>query len=145
MSGTGSTGRPIDKTQTPPATQTPPSSFPPVTDPVAGLLALINTDRVSAGCDALVSDPTLAAVAATHSATMRDLGVVGPGDGSGGSVLDQGAEAGTFAQAADAAAVEAGWMADPTARATLLDCTLGSVGIGQATGTGAPWWTALFT
>jgi uncharacterized protein YkwD len=44
---------------------------------------------------------------------------------------------------ADPAAVVAGWLADPKARAAILDCGRESIGVGVADGDGGPWWTQL--
>jgi uncharacterized protein YkwD len=35
-------------------------------------------------------------------------------------------------------------MSSPGHRATILNCTLTTVGIGVAEGSGGPWWTQLF-
>jgi uncharacterized protein YkwD len=108
------------------------------------VLSLVNAQRATAGCGALVADDSLAADAQAHSAAMRDRGFFGLTDPVEGSVLDRGARAATVARgSADPATVVAGWLADPADSAAILDCTLTSVGIGTADGDAGPWWTQL--
>jgi uncharacterized protein YkwD len=107
-------------------------------------MTLVNTQRAAAGCDALVVDDTLTAAAQAHSAAMRDRDYFGLTDPVGGSVLDDGARAAMIARgSADPGHVLAGWLADPTDEAAILDCRLTSVGIGTADGDTGPFWTQL--
>jgi uncharacterized protein YkwD len=151
LSGDDSTGSPISGSDSPPSSEptgsgsggTAPS---PASVPGAGeqVLALVNDARARSGCDALVRDATLAATAQAHSAAMRDRGFLSLDDPINGSVLDHGARAGMVAQGtSDPAAVVAGWLADATDRAAILDCGLDSMGVGVADGAGGPWWTQL--
>ena len=122
---------------------------PPVLE--AQVLALVNTEREAAGCGPLVADDRLAAVARAHSADMRDRAFFDhveprrarPVRPRGGSGPDGRAENIARGQP-DAAGVMAAWMNSPGHRADILDCTLTSVGIGVAEGSGGPWWTQLF-
>jgi uncharacterized protein YkwD len=117
----------------------------------AQVLALVNTEREKAGCGALVADDRLAAVARAHSADMRVRGFFDHVDPEGVGPFDRAEAAGLTARAEniargqqDAAAVMADWMSSPGHRATILNCTLTTVGIGVAEGSGGPWWTQLF-
>lgn len=151
LSGNDSNGSPISGSDSPPSSEptgsgsgaTPsPASVPGAEEQV---LALVNDARARSGCDALVSDATLAATAQAHSAAMRDRGFFSLDDPVNGSVLDHGARAGMIAQGtSDPAAVVAGWLADDTDQAAILDCGLESMGVGVADGPGGPWWTQLF-
>jgi uncharacterized protein YkwD len=151
LSGNDSTGSPISGSDSPPSsgptgsgsggTAASSASAPGAEEQV---LALVNDARARSGCDALVSDATLAATAQAHSAAMRDRGFLSLDDPVNGSVLDHGARAGMIAQGtSDPAAVVAGWLADDTDRAAILDCGLESMGVGVADGPGGPWWTQL--
>jgi uncharacterized protein YkwD len=115
------------------------------------VLALVNTERENAGCGPLVADDRLAAVARAHSADMRSRGFFDHVDPDGVGPFDRAEAAGLTARAEniargqqDAAGVMADWMSSPGHRATILNCTLTSVGIGVAEGSGGPWWTQLF-
>jgi len=100
----------------------------------------------------VADDPALAAVARAHSADMRDRGFFDHTNPSGQSPWDRATAAGiTYARAeniargqADAAAVMAAWMGSAGHRANILNCELGRLGTGVATGSGGPWWTQLF-
>jgi uncharacterized protein YkwD len=123
-----------------PAPADPPAPVPPVppeepaeVDAEGELLALL--DEARAGCAPLTADGALTAAARAHSAVMRDVGALSPLEGGpAGSIAQGGTQAGD---------VLAGWLADPTGRATILDCSRGSVGIGLVEGTDGPWWTLL--
>jgi uncharacterized protein YkwD len=95
------------------------------------VLALVNAERATASCAHLGIDAHLTEAATADSAAMRR-----------GSAPDQ-AVAAVAHGTSDADAVVAGWLADPTSRAALLDCTRTTAGIGIATGSGGPWWTLL--
>jgi uncharacterized protein YkwD len=92
------------------------------------VLALVNPERVTAGCDSLTIDSTLTTTATADSAAMRD-----------GALSDQ-AVAAVAQGATDPSVVVAEWLTDATDRAALLDCTRTKAGLGIATGTGGPWW-----
>jgi uncharacterized protein YkwD len=115
------------------------------------VLALVNAARAGAGCAAVSPDPGLTAVARAHSADMRDRGYFAHVDPDGRDPFDRAAAAGVAARAEniaagqpDAAAVMAAWMDSPGHRRNILDCSLDSLGVGVATGSGGPWWTQLF-
>jgi uncharacterized protein YkwD len=117
----------------------------------AQVLALLNTEREAVGCGSLVADGRLAAVARAHSADMRARGFFDHVDPDGVGPFDRAEAAGLTARAEniargqqDAAGVVADWMSSPGHRASILNCTLTSVGIGVAEGSGGPWWTQLF-
>ena len=117
----------------------------------ARVLALVNTEREAVGCGPLVADDRLAAVARAHSADMRSRGFFDHVDPDGVGPFDRAEGAGLTARAEniargqrDAAGVTADWMSSPGHRASILNCTLTSVGIGVVEGSGGPWWTQLF-
>ncbi len=117
----------------------------------AQVLALVNTERESVGCGPLTADDRLAAVARAHSADMRSRAFFDHVDPDGVGPFDRAEAAGLTARAEniargqqDAAGVMADWMSSPGHRASILNCTLTSVGIGVVEGSGGPWWTQLF-
>jgi uncharacterized protein YkwD len=117
----------------------------------AQVLALLNTERETVGCGPLVADDRLAAVARAHSADMRARGFFDHVDPDGVGPFDRAEAAGLTARAEniargqqDAVGVMADWMSSPGHRASILNCTLTSVGIGVAEGSGGPWWTQVF-
>lgn len=120
-----------------PVSSEPPASVPleepAEVDDEGDLLALLDAARV--GCAPLAVDGSLADAARAHSAAMEDAGALVPLEGGpAGSIARGGTDAGD---------VLAGWLADPTGQATILDCGLGSVGIGLVDGADGPWWTLL--
>ena len=116
------------------------------------MLALVNAERAAAGCGPLKADAALAAVARAHSADMRDRGYFAHTNPDGVDPFARARAAGvTYARAEniaqgqpDAAAVMAAWMGSDGHRKNILNCSLGSLGVGVATGSGGPWWTQLF-
>jgi uncharacterized protein YkwD len=110
-----------------------PEDEAPAEHPAAAVLDVVNTARAAAGCAALTRDADLAALAAEHSAAMRDGGFVDVESPGGGAPLDQGGRTAVVARGADSAAVAAGWAADPA----LLDCGLTTAGVGTTAG----YWT----
>jgi uncharacterized protein YkwD len=114
------------------------------------VLALVNAARADEGCGALVADEGLAAVARAHSADMRDRDYFGHVDRAGLDPFDRAEAAGVDARAEniamgqpDAEAVMDSWMDSSGHRANILDCSLTSLGVGVAEGSGGPWWTQL--
>jgi uncharacterized protein YkwD len=96
------------------------------------VLALLNDERAGASCGPLRIDSALTATARAHSAALRD-----------GSEPDH-TVAAVAHSTSDPASVVEGWLADPTDKAALLDCTPTAAGLGIATGgNGGPWWTLL--
>jgi uncharacterized protein YkwD len=138
--GGGTTDPSGPTTSEPDRASAPPPAAPAAgLDPVPEVLALVNTERSELGCGSLVADGGLASTAQAHSAAMSDRGVVGLEGldltGLGGAAVAQGHP--------DAQSVVAGWLADPTDSATLLDCARTSIGIGVVDAPGGPWWTSL--
>ena len=96
------------------------------------VLALLNDERARVSCEPLRIDSALTATARVHSAALRD-----------GSEPDH-TVAAVAHGTSDPAAVVEGWLADPSDKAALLDCTPTAAGLGIATGgNGGPWWTLL--
>ena len=129
----------------------PPAALPSGSDRAGQVLALVNQERAAVGCRPLVADSRLAAVAAAHSADMRDRGFFDHVNLAGLSPFDRAEAAGVSARAEniargqrDAAAVMDAWMDSPGHRSNILDCGLTRLGVGIADGGGGPWWTQLF-
>ena len=138
---------PLPATPAPP----PPAAVPAGSDRAGQVLALVNQERAAAGCRPLAADSGLAAVAAAHSADMRDRGFFDHVNLAGLSPFDRAEAAGLSARAeniargqADAAAVMDAWMSSPGHRSNILDCGLTRLGVGIADGGTGPWWTQLF-
>jgi uncharacterized protein YkwD len=116
------------------------------------VLALVNQARDRAGCDPLVADAGLAAVARAHSADMRDRNFFDHENPEGLDAVELAEAAGeTNAQAeniahgqATPAAVMAGWLDSSADRENILDCELETLGVGVAQGPGGAWWTQVF-
>jgi uncharacterized protein YkwD len=111
----------------------------------------VNRERAANGCRPLAADPRLEAVAAAHSADMRERGFFDHVNPAGQSPFDRAEAAGVPARAeniargqVDAAAVMESWMSSSGHRANILDCGLARLGVGIADGGGGPWWTQLF-
>jgi hypothetical protein len=83
----------------------------------------VNTARAAAGCGALALDPALAALAAEHSAALRN----------GGPPPELGGRTAVVSTGTDPAAITAGWLADDAP----LDCDLSTAGVGTSDG----FWT----
>ncbi|SDE29165.1 Uncharacterized conserved protein YkwD, contains CAP (CSP/antigen 5/PR1) domain [Blastococcus fimeti] len=133
------------------AAPAPPAPAPAGSDRATQVLALVNQERAAAGCRPLSADGGLAAVAAAHSADMRDRGYFDHTNLAGQSPFDRASAAGVSARAeniargqSDPAAVMTAWMNSPGHRANILDCSLSRLGVGIADGGGGPWWTQLF-
>ncbi|MCV2488489.1 CAP domain-containing protein [Geodermatophilus sp. YIM 151500] len=121
-------------------------------DAERAVLALVNAERAEQGCAPVVADAGLAGIARAHSADMRDRGFFDHRDPDGRSPSDRAARAGVPGVQAeniavgpdDAATVMRVWLDSPDHRAAILDCELGTLGVGVADGPGGPWWTQLF-
>ena len=134
-----------------PAAPAPPAAIPAGSDRAGQVLVLVNQERAAAGCRPLAADSRLAAVAAAHSADMRDRGFFDHVNLAGLSPFDRAEAAGVSARAeniargqGDAAGVVDSWMDSPGHRSNILDCSLTRLGVGTADGGGGPWWTQLF-
>ena len=120
--------------------------------PEAEVLSLVNKERAAAGCGAVTADSRLASLARAHSADMRDRHFFDHTNPSGQDPWARAAAAGVTNMRAeniamgqkDAAAVMTAWMNSPGHRANILNCSLRTLGVGVATGTGGPWWTQDF-
>ncbi|MGY2130003.1 CAP domain-containing protein [Blastococcus sp. SYSU DS0617] len=147
------TTSPVPVAPRPTLAGTPAPPPPPAPSDRAGqVLALVNQERAAAGCSPVAADRGLAAVAAAHSADMRDRSFFDHVNPSGLSPFDRASAAGLSARAeniargqADAAAVMESWMSSPGHRANILDCGLERLGVGIADGGSGPWWTQLFS
>ncbi|MGY2080152.1 CAP domain-containing protein [Modestobacter sp. SYSU DS0657] len=156
-----STPAPEPEAPTSPASAPAPAPAPgpaPVAAAAAGsstdqqVLDLVNAERAAAGCPAVAADPGLAGVARAHSEDMRDRGFFSHVDPDGRDPFARARAAGIQHARAeniaygqpDAAAVMTAWMGSPGHRANILNCQLGTLGVGVAQGTGGPWWTQLF-
>ena len=125
---------------------------PPASDAESQVLALVNQQRAAAGCPALRADGALATLARTHSADMRDRDYFSHDTPEGLSPFDRADAAGITTMRAEniamgqatPAAVMTSWLASPGHRANILDCSLRTLGVGVAYGTGGPWWTQDF-
>lgn len=135
---------------------------PPPSGPTGGsgdssaegeVLALVNSERAAAGCGAVSADSGLTALARAHSADMRDRNFFSHTDPSGQDPWDRAAAAGVGNLAAEniaagqssAAAVMQAWMDSPGHRANILNCELGTLGVGVAYGGGSgTYWTQNF-
>jgi uncharacterized protein YkwD len=120
--------------------------------PEAQVLTLVNRERAAAGCAAVTADTRLAALARAHSADMRDRAFFSHTNPDGQDPWARAAAAGignlraeNIARGqADAASVMTAWMNSAGHRANILNCSLHSLGVGVATGSGGPWWTQDF-
>jgi uncharacterized protein YkwD len=129
----------------------PPAAVPAGSDRAGQVLELVNQERAAAGCRPVTADSRLSAVAAAHSADMRDQGYFDHTNLAGLSPFDRAEAAGVPARAeniargqGDTAAVMDAWMDSAGHRANILDCGLTRLGVGIADGGGGPWWTQLF-
>jgi hypothetical protein len=132
-SSAGSSSAAASSSSSVPSSSETPSSVPApavVAGAGATLLAQVDSARIEQGCGPLALDPDLAATAAADSLDMATDGDLG----SRGLVATG---------SADAATIVAGWVADATDSAYLLDCSLRSAGAAAATGSGSTWWALL--
>ena len=114
---------------------------------------LINVQRVSRGCSALVVNAQLTAAARTHSAWMAQSGQFSH-TGRGGSSFVTRSKAAGFAKPSaeniawgyrSAAQVVDGWMKSPGHRTNILNCKSTTVGLGAVISTnGTPYYTQDF-
>jgi uncharacterized protein YkwD len=95
--------------------------------------ALVALARGEAGCAGSDVDTGLADLARAHSAEMKKDGALAPLDHDARGVVANGET--------DPNVVVTGWLADPAARATLLDCSATKLGVGVANGHNGPWYT----
>ncbi|WP_425580864.1 CAP domain-containing protein [Streptomyces thermospinosisporus] len=118
----------------------------------AQVLALVNQERVKAGCRPLTPSKELAGLAAAFSEDMAKRGFFDHTDPDGATPWDRAERAGitdlggeNIARGqADAASVMQAWMDSPGHRANILNCDFKTLGVGVHFGPGGPWWTQNF-
>ncbi|MGZ4650234.1 MAG: CAP domain-containing protein [Kineosporiaceae bacterium] len=120
------------------------------------MLRLVNTERASAGCVPLRSNPVLVGVARAHSRDMAVRGYFSHASQDGRTPFDRMRAAGysgglmgenIAAGQPTAAAVMDAWMHSPGHRANILNCGYRAVGIGvfrRATSPFHVYWTQDF-
>lgn len=118
------------------------------------VLALTNTQRIAAGCPALVWNDTLAAVARAHSADMAAKNYFDHNNQAGLTPAQRVLAAGysytitaenIAAGQATAQDVMTSWMNSPGHKANIVNCSLRELGVGFATGGSyGTYWTQDF-
>lgn len=114
----------------------------------AAVVELTNAERARAGCRPLVVDRRITAAAQDHSEDMAATGRLSHDGSDGRGFAERISAAGHPAPGAenvaagqpDAATVVRDWMASPGHRANILNCSLGTIGVGLADG----YWTQDF-
>ena len=143
---------PADPPAAPYPAPAPPEEQPPAPDPEAEVLALVNHQRAQNGCGDLEWHDGLADVARAHSADMAARDYFSHTTPEGVDSFERAEAAGLSARAENIAAgqptpsaVMDTWMNSAGHRANILDCSLGSLGVGVATGGSyGIYWTQLF-
>ncbi|MEV7340134.1 CAP domain-containing protein [Streptomyces sp. NPDC093544] len=116
------------------------------------VLALVNTERATAGCSPVAANSSLSELASVFSADMAARGFFDHTDPDGATPWDRAATAGidnlggeniARGQATAEAVMEA-WMNSPGHRANILNCDFKTLGVGVYLGEGGPWWTQDF-
>jgi uncharacterized protein YkwD len=142
----------VTATPVPTATTTPPATADEITAARAQVLALVNEQRATAGCQALTADTTLDKLAQNFSDDMAARGFFDHTDPDGNDPWDRATALGitnlggeNIARGqADAQAVMDAWMNSTGHRANILDCDYTTIGIGIHFGPDGPWWTQDF-
>jgi len=120
---------------------------------VAQVLAMVNTERATAGCQPLTADPRLALAAQKHSDDMAAHGYFADDSQDGRTPWDRIAAEGYPAGSAeniakgqpDPEAVMAAWLGSPGHHDNVVDCGATAIGVGLAQdATGARVWTQDF-
>ncbi|SMQ13785.1 Uncharacterized conserved protein YkwD, contains CAP (CSP/antigen 5/PR1) domain [Streptomyces sp. Ag82_O1-12] len=121
--------------------------------PEAQVLALVNKERVGAGCSPVTANDRLTRAADDYSDVMASSGVMSH-TGPDGSTMTTRVEAAGYQWStlgeniargqADAASVMKSWMNSPGHRANILNCSFKELGVGVHFGDGGPWWTQDF-
>ncbi|MEE1940082.1 CAP domain-containing protein [Streptomyces sp. TRM 70361] len=121
--------------------------------PEAQVLALVNEERKTAGCEPVTANARLTRAADDYSDVMAASGVMSH-TGPDGSTMADRVEAAGYAWSnlgeniargqPDAAAVMDAWMNSPGHRANILNCAFEELGVGVHFGDGGPWWTQNF-
>nr|WP_055547299.1 CAP domain-containing protein [Streptomyces sp. NBRC 110028] len=156
--GGGSGGGGSDSTPPPrtPTTDPVPSLPPEKPDRAAAaekaVIALVNQERATAGCQPVTEDPKLAQLAQDFADDMaiRDFFDHLDPDGQDpweraklAGILDLGGENIGRGQTT-AQAVMDSWMDSPDHRANILNCQYKTLGVGAHFGDDGPWWTQDF-
>jgi RNA polymerase sigma factor (sigma-70 family) len=136
-----------------PTSASTPQTQPASTDTVAQVVALVNKERASAGCDPLTEDAQLLKAAQAHSDDMAARNFfdhVNPdGADPGQRITAAGYKWSTYGEniakgQQTPEAVMDSWMNSPGHRANILNCSFKDIGVGIHTGSGGPWWTQDF-
>jgi len=142
----------VTATTAPTATASAPATADELTAARAQVLALVNEQRVTAGCKTLTADTKLEELAQNFSDDMAARGFFDHIDPDGNDpwdrataldITDLGGENIARGQA-DAQAVMDAWMNSAGHRANILDCDYTTIGIGIHFGPDGPWWTQDF-
>ncbi|MFF3560207.1 CAP domain-containing protein [Streptomyces sp. NPDC002574] len=118
----------------------------------AAVLALVNQQRATAGCQPVTDDEQLDALASDFSADMAARAFFDHTDPDGDDPWDRAAQAGVkdlggenIARGqATAEEVMTAWMNSDGHRANILNCDFKTLGVGAVFGDGGPWWTQDF-
>jgi uncharacterized protein YkwD len=116
------------------------------------VVTLTNAARAGRGCDPLRVDGRLTRSARVHALSMARTGQLDHDSPDGSSPWDRMESAGYSQGAAEnigsgySTADEAvdGWMANPSHRQNILNCSIRAIGVGVATGSTGLWWTQDF-
>ncbi|CAM5665295.1 MULTISPECIES: sigma-70 family RNA polymerase sigma factor [Streptomyces] len=120
---------------------------------VAQVVALVNKERATAGCDPLAEDSLLDKSAQRHSEDMAARGFFDhtnpDGADPGQRITAAGYRWSTYGEniamgQQTPEAVMESWMNSPGHRANILNCSFKDIGIGVHEGPGGPWWTQNF-
>ncbi|MFD3454232.1 CAP domain-containing protein [Streptomyces sp. NPDC058691] len=138
---------PTTPAATPPAAETGSESAAE-----AAVLALVNQQRATAGCQPVTDDEQLDALASDFSADMAARAFFDHTDPDGDDPWDRAAQAGVkdlggenIARGqATAEEVMTAWMNSDGHRANILNCDFKTLGVGAVFGDGGPWWTQDF-
>ncbi|MGP3988697.1 CAP domain-containing protein [Streptomyces sp. 3N207] len=117
----------------------------------AEVLALVNAERVRAGCPVVAGNSALRRAAQQHSTRMahaRRLSHTRPGGSPGRRAAAKGyrfRRVGENLARGQGNAVEVvrAWMRSPKHRAALTNCAYRDAGVGVSDGPGGPWWTLM--
>ncbi|TVL94337.1 hypothetical protein CD790_05025 [Streptomyces sp. SAJ15] len=116
------------------------------------VLALVNQERVEAGCSPVTADPELADLAGDFSRDMDQRDFFDHTDPDGATPWDRAKKRGiddlggeNIARGQkDAPAVMDTWMGNTGHRANILNCEYRTLGVGAHFAEGGPWWTQEF-
>ncbi|NXY92977.1 sigma-70 family RNA polymerase sigma factor [Streptomyces sp. BR123] len=130
-----------------------PDPAPAPQGPAGQVVALVNAERVKAGCGPLKDDAQLRTAAQRHSDDMasRDFFAHTSPDGSdpGDRTTAAGYRWSTYGEniakgQQTPESVMDSWMNSPGHRANILNCSFKDIGVGVHRGSGGPWWTQNF-